>query len=133
MHYAVRFVELRSSPFWCEFPPPFYARSQARLIKWESCPPVRATCRANVIEMVWSAAADARWHSRRNILKDMPFRAAEVYAALDFLVRYGFAELSAPRNDHIRMIMNGPSPMEAMKLIRVLEQETGLHASCSCA
>ena len=80
---------------------------------------------AGVVDAVWAAANDGRWHTRRRIAEELPFDAEEVTAALDFLVRYGFAESRLVGEKRFRMIMGSPSPMEAADMLRFL----GLPAS----
>ncbi len=77
--------------------------------------------RRGVIDKIWSIAADGRWHSRRSLIDQIPFKATEVVAALDFLVKYGFAESSTAGEEKFRMITDGPSPMEAANLLRAVQ------------
>jgi len=78
-----------------------------------------------VVDAVWSAAHDGRWHTGADLAREVPFRAGEVGVALDFLVRYGFAESRLVGEKRFRMIMGSPSPMEAADILRFL----GLPAS----
>jgi len=120
-------------------------------MKWKFCLSM-STYRADVVESIWSVVADGRWHSRESIVEATQSRptgrkegvwqrirsllfessnvddtGAEVLAALDLLVRYGFAVSSV--DGRIKMVTDGPSPMEALKLIQVLRGETDLQAS----
>lgn len=86
---------------------------------------MRAPRRVNAIEIVWLMLADGCWHSRSSIIKRIPpLRSTEVTAALDFLMRYGFVESSTPGQERLRMITDGPSPMEAVDLLRAVGIET---------
>jgi hypothetical protein len=86
---------------------------------------MRAPYAINAIEMVWCALADGGWHSRRSIIKRIPaFRSAEVIAALDFLMKYGFVESSTADHERLRIIPDEPSPMESVRLIRIVGLET---------
>jgi hypothetical protein len=86
---------------------------------------MRAPYRVDAIEVVWYALADGRWHSRRSIIKRIPaLRSTEVIAALDFLMKYGFVESSTAEQERLRMITDGPSPMEAVDLLRAVGIET---------
>jgi hypothetical protein len=73
-----------------------------------------------VVDVVWTAAGDGRWHARRRIAEEVPFEAEEVTAALDFLVRYGFAQSSPLDGKRFKIVMGGPSPMEAAKILRAM-------------
>jgi len=73
--------------------------------------------RADVVDRVWLAAADGRWHSQRGLVQQTRFEGEEVTAALHFLVKYGFAESSVLGRESYRMITDGPSPAEAAKVL----------------
>ena len=77
--------------------------------------------RRGVIDRIWSIAADGRWHSRRSLVDQIPVKPTEVVAALDFLVKYGFAKSSTAGGKKFRMITRGPSPMEAANLLRAVQ------------
>ena len=72
--------------------------------------------RAGVVDRVWQAAADGRWHSRRSLVQRTRFEGEEVMAALHFLVKYELAESSVLGGESYRMIIDGPSPDEAAKI-----------------
>ena len=91
-----------------------------KLVRWHMA---HRFPRPDVIERVWSLARDGRWHSRGSLVERSRFGAEEVAAALHFLVRYDFAETSTVREERFRMISDGPSPMEAANLLRVVEIE----------
>jgi len=76
--------------------------------------------RADVIGTVWNAAADGEWHLRRSLIDHISFEPEEILAALDFLVKYGFAQSATLEEEAFRMITNGPSPMEAAEILRIL-------------
>jgi hypothetical protein len=86
---------------------------------------MRAPYRVDAIEMVWSTLADGRWHSRRSIIgRIRTLRSTDTIAALDFLVKYGFAESSTAAQERFRMIADGLSPIEAVDLLRAVGLET---------
>jgi hypothetical protein len=76
-----------------------------------------------VIDKIWLAAGDGPWHSLRGVTEQTRLEVDEVAVALYFLVRYGFAEPSFGGEQRFRMIMDGPSPMEAADLLHVIEIE----------
>lgn len=96
--------------------------NQTSLIKKKSClSMMRSPYPVDAIEMVWSVSADGRWHSRRSIIERLPpSKSTEVIAAIDFLVKYGFAQSSAGKYEKVRMITDGPSPTEALRLLRIV-------------
>jgi hypothetical protein len=75
---------------------------------------------ADVIDTVWATAADGNWHLRRTLVDKLSFRPEEIQAALDFLQKYGFAQSSTIGEEAFRMIKEGPSPMEATKILQTL-------------
>lgn len=79
--------------------------------------------RPDVIDKIWLAAGDGRWHSLRALTEQTQLEVDEVAVALHFLVRYGFAEPSFGGEERFRIIMDGPSPMEAADLLHVIEIE----------
>jgi hypothetical protein len=84
-----------------------------------------ALCRVDAIQMVWSAVADGYWHSRLSIIDRIPaLESAEVISVLDFFVKYGFAESSIAGEERLRLITDGPSPIEAAGLLRIVGLET---------
>jgi len=85
--------------------------------------------RAGVIDRVWLAAEDGRWHSRRGLVQRTGFEGEEVTAALRFLVKYGFAESSFAGEQRFRMVIDGPSPMEAANLLWDIGREADLLVS----
>jgi hypothetical protein len=86
---------------------------------------MRARCRVDAIQMVWLAVADGCWHSRLSIIKRIPaLGSMEVISVLDFFVKYGFAEPSVAGEERFRVITDGPSPMEAAGLLRIVSLET---------
>ena len=79
--------------------------------------------RPDVIDKVWSIASDGQWVSIDVLMKRARCRADDVAAALHFLIKYGFAESSTVGEESVRMITEGPSPMEAVNLLRAVEIE----------
>ena len=81
--------------------------------------------RCDVVDGVWLAAADGRWRSRRGLVHKTRFKEEEITAAIHFLVKYGFAESSTAGEKRFRMITHGPSPFEAVNLLRAVAIECG--------
>ena len=79
----------------------------------------------DVVDGVWLAAADGRWRSQRGLVHKTRFKEEEITAALHFLVKYGFAEWTTEGEKRFRMITNGPSPFEAVNLLRTVAIESG--------
>jgi hypothetical protein len=79
----------------------------------------------DVVDGVWLAAADGRWLSQRGLVHKTRFKEEEIVAALHFLVKYGFAESSTAGEKRFRMITHGPSPSEAVNLLRAVAVECG--------
>jgi len=86
--------------------------------------------RAGVVDAVWMAGRDGQWWTAASIAEEVPFRSDEIQAALDFLVRYGFAESCVVGDKWFRMIPDTPSPIEAVcALLSVLvRSRTGLRS-----
>ena len=72
-----------------------------------------------LIDAIWSVAHDGRWHTPDDLARGLPFGVDRISEALDFLWRFGFAELSATRG--FRMSSTGPSPREVAGIIRRME------------
>jgi hypothetical protein len=53
--------------------------------------------------------------------REVPFKSEEVVAALDLLVRHGFAESCVLREKWFRVIVDSPSPMEAAEMLQLVE------------
>ena len=81
--------------------------------------------RCDIVDGVWLAAADGRWRSQRGLVQKTRFKEEEIVAALHFLVKYGFAESSTAGEERFRMITHGPSPFEAVNLLRAVAIECG--------
>jgi hypothetical protein len=79
----------------------------------------------DVVDGVWLAAADGRWRSQRGLVHKTRFKEEEITAALHFLVKYGFAEWTTEGEKRFRIITNGPSPFEAVNLLRTVAIESG--------
>jgi hypothetical protein len=73
--------------------------------------------RARVVDAVWSAGRDGRWHTPSSLAKRVPFEPQEIEAALGFLERYGFAHSSPIGERRFKMIVGGPSPTEAVDVM----------------
>jgi hypothetical protein len=81
--------------------------------------------RCDVVDGVWLAAADGRWRSQRGLVQKTRFEEEEITTALHFLVKYGFAESSTTGERRFRIITHGPSPFEAVNLLRTVAIESG--------
>ena len=81
--------------------------------------------RRDLVDGIWLAAADGRWRSQRGLVHKTRFKQEEITAALHFLLKYGFAESSTAGEKRFRMITHGPSPFEAVNLLRTVAIECG--------
>lgn len=79
-----------------------------------------SSSRVGLVDMVWSLAGDGRWHTRNDLEKHVPFSPKELSAVVDFLVKYGFAQLSVKRVKRFKMVVDCPSPMEAANILESL-------------
>jgi hypothetical protein len=71
-----------------------------------------------VVDAVWSAASDGRWHTRHDLMQTVTFETVEVSAAIDLLVKYGFAERSVDVGEwRFRILRGCPSPLEAAEIL----------------
>lgn len=76
--------------------------------------------RVGVVDVVWSAGCDGQWRTVAHIAGEVPFKSEEVEAALDLLVRYGFAESCVLGEKWFRVIVDSPSPMEAAEVLQLV-------------
>lgn len=80
---------------------------------------VRLSRFATVVDELWSLTGDGRWHSTRALVQRSSFRPQVVNAALGFLVKYGFVQVSGDVETRVRMA-GGPSPGEVAKVLSAL-------------
>ena len=75
----------------------------------------------NLADLLWNAARDGMWHTPDEVFQRMPFKEGAIQTALNFLVKYGFAQLDATKGPNaFRMKMSSPSPMETVRILRSL-------------
>ena len=74
---------------------------------------------ATVVDELWSLTGDGKWHSTRTLLRRSSFKPEVVNAALGFLARYGFVQLSGDVELRVR-IAGGPSPSEVAGVLSAL-------------
>ena len=70
--------------------------------------------RVGVADAVWLAGCDGQWRTATSLAEEVPFRPDEVEAALNLLVRYGFAESCVVGEKWFRIIQDAPSPIDAV-------------------
>jgi len=75
----------------------------------------------SVVDCVWLVGQDGQWHSRNELAKHLPFRLEHVAAAVDFLVKYGFAQFSSQHGRRFRLIRESPPPRDIAQLLRHFE------------
>jgi len=64
-----------------------------------------------VVDELWSLAGDGRWHTVQDLIKKSSFNGEAVNDALNFLTKYGFAQLSgAGKKAMIRAVPMEPAP-----------------------
>ena len=73
----------------------------------------------NVVDELWSLTRDGRWHSRKALSRESSFKSPAVYAALRFLVNYGFVQSSGQAGLRVRAV-GGPSPKEIARMLSAL-------------
>jgi len=61
---------------------------------------------------------DGQWYSVDDVAKLLQFRSADVADALDFLVKYGFAETYLADERRFRIAAAHPSPMEVANMLQ---------------
>lgn len=76
--------------------------------------------RFDVVQRLWSMGCDRDWHSPEELAERLPLSTQEVRCLLNFLVRYGFAEMRMELVMKVRMKDLGPSPAEAAGLLRMV-------------
>ncbi len=75
----------------------------------------------NVADMLWKVARDGMWHTPNELYSRIDFERSAVRDALNFLVKYGFAQLDASKGTNaFRMKASAPSPMETARILRSL-------------
>ncbi len=75
----------------------------------------------NVADMLWRVARDGMWHTPDELYGRIGFERSAVRDALNFLVKYGFAQLDASKGTNaFRMKVSAPSPMETASILRSL-------------
>jgi hypothetical protein len=70
-----------------------------------------------LVDAVWLAAKDGHWRTLDELLREVPFKAEEVAAAISLLAKYGFAESSAVEEETFRIIVGCPPPKEVAAVL----------------
>jgi hypothetical protein len=79
----------------------------------------------DVVDMVWSAMGDDEFYSPSDLANSLGHATDAVTRVLEFLAKYGFAERVTRREMIFRKLANAPSPVEALKTLQMLLEETG--------
>ncbi len=75
----------------------------------------------NVADMLWTVARDGMWHTADELYGRIGFERNAVRDALNFLIKYGFAQLDASKGaEEFRLKASSPSPMETVRILRSL-------------
>ena len=68
------------------------------------------------VDLVWKLASQRMWIRRRDLEREVPFGPRVVEMTLDFLVKYGFAQIVA--KDKFTMSPSAPSPKDMAQILR---------------
>lgn len=71
---------------------------------------LRANRQFGLVDLVWVAARDARWHTAEEIARRIQSPVEKVASVLSFLEKYGFARSSATPETRFRVDPGTPSP-----------------------
>jgi len=81
---------------------------------------LRAGRQFALVDAIWAAACDARWHTLEEMAKRVHSPDEEIALAVNFLERYGFARSSLTDKGRFRINPGAPSPMETAHSLRSL-------------
>ncbi len=77
------------------------------------------------VDLVWRLVSDRRWHRLKGIEERMALDPGLVRMALDFLLKYRFAQMSLV-TESVRLIPGAPAPSEVVEWLRcTLAMENG--------
>jgi hypothetical protein len=80
-----------------------------------------------LVDLVWLAARDGRWHTIEDLVEYVPLRAANLVEAVSFLVKYQFAEWSSANGGRFRMVTSSPSPLEVADSLQAFRPKRVAH------
>jgi hypothetical protein len=86
---------------------------------------LRANREFGLVDMVWVAVRDARWHTAEEIASSIQSPIERVALVLSFLERYGFARSSAADERRFRVDPGTPSPRTTARSLRFLLRGLG--------
>jgi hypothetical protein len=81
----------------------------------------------DIIDLVWSLMRDGEFYSPADLANTLGQPTDTIVRILEFLARYKFAERMTKRELIFRKIPTGPSPGEAVKILRMLRANTALN------
>jgi hypothetical protein len=81
----------------------------------------------DIIDLVWSLMRDGEFYSPADLANTLGQPTDTIVRILEFLARYKFAERMTKRELIFRKIPTGPSPGEAVKILRTLRANTALN------
>ena len=84
--------------------------------------------RGNTIEVVWESVSDGGWHTLGELAMRLRIGTTTIATALDFLVKYGFAESTDLDQENFRLSCLGPSPKVTARILHCV----GFGQSKSC-
>lgn len=81
----------------------------------------------DMVDLVWSQMKTGELYSPEDIANILGQPNDLIVRVLDFLARYKFAEQMSKRELIFRKIPNGPSPGDALKILRMLRANAALN------
>jgi predicted transcriptional regulator len=81
----------------------------------------------DMIDLVWSLMRDGEFYSPADLANTLGQPTDTIVRILEFLARYKFAERMTKRELIFRKIPTGPSPNEAVKILRMLRANAALN------
>ncbi len=81
----------------------------------------------DMIDLVWSLMRDGEFYSPADLANTLGQPTDTVVRILEFLARYEFVERVTKRELIFRKISIGPSPGEAVKVLRMLRGDAALN------
>jgi hypothetical protein len=81
----------------------------------------------DMIDLVWSLMRDGEFYSPADLANTLGQPTDTIVRILEFLARYKFAERMTKRELIFRKIPTGPSPSEAVKILRMLRANATLN------
>ena len=81
----------------------------------------------DMIDLVWSLMREGEFYSPADLANIVGQPTDTIVRILEFLARYKFAERMTKRELIFRKIPTGPSPSEAVKVLRMLRANVALN------